>query len=155
MATKCLYVSGKALGRADMRQIALLLSALLVAVVFSTAAYAVAIGLTSADIDQLGGTGNVDVLCPANPCQINRVKWVLTSSAPYLVDRVNIQWQTRETSGATYTVYVALLDSSNAVIASGSATQAASSSAVTTQVDVTPDVDPAQVYKVSIVIVQN
>jgi hypothetical protein len=30
----------------------------------ASAAYAVAIGLTSADIDQLGGTGNVDVFCP-------------------------------------------------------------------------------------------
>ena len=131
------------------------LIAVLAALAFSAAAYAVAIGLTSSDIDQLGGTGNVDVLCPANPCQVNRVKWALTSSAPYLVDRVLVQWQTRETTGATYTVYVTLLDSSNAIIASGSTTQAASSSAVTTNVDVTPNVDPAQVYKVSIVIVQN
>jgi predicted benzoate:H+ symporter BenE len=80
---------------------------------------------------------------------------VLTSSAPYLVDRVLVQWQTRETTGATYTVYVTLLDGSNAIIATGSTSQAASSSAVTTNVDVTPNVDPAQVYKVSIVIVQN
>jgi hypothetical protein len=133
----------------------LLLSALLGAIAFSAAAYAVAIGLTSTDIDQLGGTGNVDVYCPANPCQVTRVKWVLTSSAPYLVDRVLVQWQTRETTGASYTVYVTLLDSSNAIIASGSATQAASSSSVTTTVDVSPNVDPFQVYKVSIVIVQN
>jgi len=33
----------------------------------SSATYAVAIGLTSADIDQLGGTGNVDVLYPRQP----------------------------------------------------------------------------------------
>jgi hypothetical protein len=133
----------------------LLLSTLLGAIAFSAAAYAVAIGLTSTDIDQLGGTGNVDVLCPANPCQITRVKWVLTSSAPYLVDRVLVEWQTRETTGATYTVYVTLLDSSNAVIAGGSATQAAHNTAVTTNVDITPNVDPAQVYRVNIVIVQN
>jgi hypothetical protein len=133
----------------------LLLSALLGAIAFSAAAYAVAIGLTSADIDQLGGTGNVDVYCPANPCQVTRVKWVLTSSAPYLVDRVLVQWQTRETTGATYTVYVTLLDGSNAIISTGSASQAASSSPVTTTVDVSPNVDPAQVYKVNIVIVQN
>jgi hypothetical protein len=133
----------------------LLLSALLGAIAFSAAAYAVAIGLTSADIDQLGGTGNVDVYCPANPCQVTRVKWVLTSSAPYLVDRVLVQWQTRETTGATYTVYVTLLDGSNAIISTGSASQAASSSPVTTTVDVSPNVDPFQVYKVSIVIVQN
>jgi hypothetical protein len=133
----------------------LLLSTLLGAIAFSAAAYAVAIGLTSADIDQLGGTGNVDVYCPANPCQVTRVKWVLTSSAPYLVDRVLVQWQTRETTGASYTVYVTLLDGSNAIISTGSTSQAASSSAVTTNVDVTPNVDPFQVYKVNIVIVQN
>jgi hypothetical protein len=97
----------------------------------------------------------VDVLCPANPCQINRVKWVITATPPFQVDKVKVEWQTRETTGATYTVYVTLLDSGNAVISSGSATQAASNSPVTTNVDVNPNADPAQVYKVQIVIVQN
>jgi hypothetical protein len=138
-----------------MKSRTLLLTVLLAALAMASAAYAVAIGLTSDDIDQLGGTGNVDVRCPANPCQITRVKWVLTSSAPYLVDRVLVEWQTRETTGATYNVYVNLLDNSNTVIAGGSATQAAHSTAVTTNVDITPNVDPAQVYKVNIVIVQN
>jgi hypothetical protein len=82
------------------------------------------------------------------------VKWVLTSSYPYLVDQVRVDWQTRETSGASYTVYVTLLDNSNNPISGGSATQAASSSPVNTYVDVS-NVDPAQVYKVQIVIVQN
>jgi hypothetical protein len=138
-----------------MRRRSIALAALLAALAAASAAYAVLITLASSDIDQLGGTGNVDVLCPANPCQINRVKWVITSTPPFLVDRVNIDWQTRETTGASYTVYVTLLDSTNAVVSSGSATQAASSLPVTTQVDVNPDADPAQVYKVSIVIVQN
>jgi hypothetical protein len=140
------------------RKVAFLLLALAAVMAVASAAFAVTIGLTSADVDQLGGTGNVDVLCPANPCQISRVKWVLTSSGPYgpyLVDRVQVNWQTRETSGASYTVYVTLLDSSNNPISGGSATQSAQSSAVTTTVDVTPNVDPAQVYKVQIVIVQN
>jgi hypothetical protein len=125
------------------------------ALMLAYAAYAVLIDLTSAEVDQLGGTPIVDVYCPANPCQINRVKWVLTSSYPYLVDRVLVQWQTRETSGASYTVYVTLLDSSSNPISGGSATQAASSSPVTTNVNVSPDADPAQVYRVQIVIVQN
>jgi hypothetical protein len=124
------------------------------ALMLAYAAYAVLIGFTSAEVDQLGGTPIVDVYCPANPCQISRVKWVLTSSYPYLVDRVLVQWQTRETSGASYTVYVTLLDSSSNPISGGSATQAASSSPVTTNVNVS-DVDPAQVYRVQIVIVQN
>jgi hypothetical protein len=138
-----------------MRRRSILLVALLAALAAASAAYAVLITLTSSSIDQLGGTGNVDVYCPANPCQIDRVKWVMTSSAPFMVDKVNVEWQTRETTDASYTVYVTLLDNSNAVVSSGSATQAASSSPVTTQVDVTPNADPAQVYKVSIVIVQN
>ena len=125
------------------------------ALMLAYAAYAVLIDLTSAEVDQLGGTPIVDVYCPANPCQINRVKWVLTSSYPYLVDQVRVDWQTRETSGASYTVYVTLLDSSNNPISGGSATQAASSSPVSTYVDVSPDADPAEVYKVQIVIVQN
>jgi hypothetical protein len=138
-----------------MRRRSIALAALLAALAAASAAYAVLITLASSSIDQLGGTGNVDVLCPANPCQISRVKWVITATPPFLVDKVNIDWQTRETTGASYTVYVTLLDSTNAVVSSGSATQAASNIPVTTQVDVNPNADPAQVYKVSIVIVQN
>jgi hypothetical protein len=136
------------------RKVAFLLLALAAVMAVASAAFAVEISLLSSNVDQLGGTPIVDVYCPANPCQISRVKWVLTSSYPYQVDRVLVQWQTRETSGASYTVYVTLLDSSNNPISGGSATQAASSSPVTTNVDVS-NVDPAQVYKVQIVIVQN
>ncbi len=126
----------------------------LAALMTAYAAFAVMIGLTSAEVDQLGGTPIVDVYCPANPCQINRVKWVLTSSYPYLVDQVRVDWQTASTSGS-YTVYVTLFDASNNPISGGSATQTASSSPVSTYVDVSPNADPAQVYKVQIVIVQN
>jgi hypothetical protein len=137
------------------RKVAFLLLALAAVMAVASAAFAVSISVDG--VDQLGGTPNVNVYCPAagDPCKINRVKWVLTSSYPYLVDRVLVQWQTRETSGASYTVYVTLLDNSNNPISGGSATQSAQSSAVTTNVDVTPNADPAQVYKVQIVIVQN
>ena len=136
------------------RKVAFLLLALAAVMAVASAAFAVTIGLTSADVDQLGGTPTVDVLCPANPCQINRVKWVLTSYYPYLVDRVLVQWQTASSTGS-YTVYVTLFDASDNPISGGSATQTASSSPVTTNVDVSPDTNPAQVYKVQIVIVQN
>ncbi|MFZ8857436.1 MAG: hypothetical protein ACO2O1_04245 [Candidatus Caldarchaeales archaeon] len=137
------------------RKVAFLLLALAAVMAVASAAFAVEITLSSSNVDQLGGTPIVDVYCPANPCQINRVKWVLTSSYPYEVDQVRVDWQTRETSGASYTVYVTLLDASNIPISGGSATQAASSSPVSTYVNVSPDVNPAQVYKVQIVIVQN
>jgi hypothetical protein len=125
------------------------------AAVIAIASAAFAVTISVADVYQLGGTPMVDVDCPANPCQINRVKWVLESSYPYLVDRVLVTWQTRETSGASYTVYVTLFDNSNNPISGGSAIQSAHSSPVTTNVDVSPNVHPAQVYKVQIVIVQN
>ena len=140
-------------GEERRRKVAFLLLAL-AALMTAYAAYAVLIDLTSAEVDQLGGTPIVDVYCPANPCQISRVKWVLTSSYPYLVDRVRVDWQTASTTGS-YTVYVTLLDSSDNPISGGSATQTASSSPVSTYVDVSPDADPAEVYKVQIVIVQN
>jgi hypothetical protein len=136
------------------RKAAFLLLALAAVMAVASAAFAVTIGLTSAEVDQLGGTPTVDVYCPANPCQISRVKWVLTSSYQYLVDQVRVDWQTASTTGS-YTVYVTLFDASNNAISGGSATQPASSSPVSTYVDVSPNADPAQVYKVQIVIVQN
>jgi hypothetical protein len=137
------------------RKVAFLLLALAAVITVASAAFAVQISLSSSAIDQLGGTQRVEVYCPAagDPCQINRVKWELTSSAPFLVDKVVVKWNTRETSGASYKVYVTLFDDSDNAISSGSATQAASSTEATTTVDVS-DVDPAQVYKVQIVIVQ-
>lgn len=136
------------------RMFALLLLALAAVVTVASAALAVQISLGSSDVNQLGGTGLVDVTCPANPCQVTKVSWVLTSSAPYKVDKVSVQWTTAKSSGANYMVYVVLYDSSNNVESSGSATQAAASGAVTTQVDVAPDVDPKDVYRVEVVIVK-
>jgi hypothetical protein len=122
----------------------------------ASAAFAVQITLSSSNVDQLGGTPLVDVNCPADSCQINRVKWVLKSSHPFLVDKVKVEWRTASSSGS-YTVCVTLFDNASPTpnaISGGCATQTASSSSVTTNVDVS-DADPAQVYKVQIVIVQN
>jgi len=133
---------------------ALLAIALLPLLLLASAAYAVLINLSSSDVNQLGGTGLVDVNCPANPCQVTKVSWVLTSSPPYMVDRVNVQWTTAKSSGATYNVCVNLYDSSNAFLTGGCQTQAASSSPVTTNVDVSPNADPKDVYRVEVVIVE-
>jgi len=136
------------------RKVAFLLLALAAVMAVTSAALAVQIGLTSDAIDQLGGTARVSVDCPAYSCQITRVKWTLTSSYPYEVDQVRVVWQTASTSGS-YTVYVTLFDNSGNPISGGYATQPASSSPVTTDVDVAPNVAPSQVYYVEIVIVQN
>lgn len=118
-------------------------------------AFAVLINLPSANIAQLGGTGLVDVVCPASGCAITRVSWVLSTTPPFRVTAVDINWQTAKSATiATYTVYVTLYDSSNTVIASGSANQAGATNPVTTRVSISPSVDPKDVYKVEVVIVE-
>jgi hypothetical protein len=138
------------------RKVAFLLLALAAGMAVASAAFAVQITLSSSNVDQLGGTPLVDVNCPASSCQINRVKWELRSSHPHLVDKVKVEWRTASSDGS-YTVCVTLFDNTSPTpnaISGGCATQAASSSLETTTVDVS-DADPAQVYKVQIVIVQN
>ncbi|MEM2693033.1 MAG: hypothetical protein QXW56_06025 [Nitrososphaerota archaeon] len=120
----------------------------------SYAAYAVLIGLSSSDIAQLGGTGTVSVNCPtASPCKVDRVTWSLSGTPPR-VTTVHVTWTPASASPASYTVYVVLYDNSNNAVGSGSATQQGSSQQVITNVPVSPSVDPKDVYKVEIVIVQ-
>ncbi|MDW8042479.1 MAG: hypothetical protein RMJ75_06745 [Nitrososphaerota archaeon] len=140
------------------RNSALVIALALIAAITALASYAVVIALDSNDVAQLGGTNLVDVRCPAagTPCRIDRITWTLSSSAPYTVTRANVVWNTAKTSGATYTVYVVLYDSTaNNVIGSGSAVQAASASQVTTQVPISPNPRPRDVYYVEVVIVEN
>ena len=141
-----------------MRKRLIPLIALLMILAVVAVAYSVAISLGSTDIDQLGATGKVDVYCPTSgtTCQINKVKWVLTGP-PYMVDKVKVLWTPRNSNPLTsYTVYVELYDSTaQNLIASGSATEYGSNQPVETQVDVSPDADPYDVYYVRIVIVQN
>jgi hypothetical protein len=128
----------------------------LAALMTAYAAYAVLIDLSSADIAQLGGTGLVTVNCPtAAPCQVEQVTWTISSSAPFRVTAVNVKWSPASSS-ASYTVYVTLYDNANNVVGSGSATQSGSSGSVTTSVSVSgpSPIDPRDVVKVEIVIVQ-
>jgi hypothetical protein len=128
----------------------------LAALMTAYAAYAVLISLASTDIAQLGGTGQVSVNCPGNPCQVSRVTWTISGSAPFRVTAVNVQWTPASNAPASYTVYVTLYDNSVPanIIGSGSATQSGSTTSVTTSVSVSPNPDPKDVYKVEIVIVQ-
>ncbi|MEM0461254.1 MAG: hypothetical protein QXS96_05195 [Candidatus Caldarchaeum sp.] len=133
---------------------AVLAIAVLPLLLLATSAYAVLINLNSADINQLGGTGLVDVNCPANPCQVTKVSWTLTSTPPYQLDSVIVQWTTAKSSGASYTVCVSLYDSASTLLTSGCQPQMASSGSATTIVDVAPNVNPKDVYKVEVVIVE-
>ena len=135
------------------RKVAFLLLALAAVMAVASAAFAVQIDLSSADIAQLGGTGQVDVNCPANPCQITRVTWTLSGTPPRVTE-VKVVWTPASSSGS-YTVYVTLYKGASTIIGSGSASQSGSSSSVTTTVPIsTPYPDPKDVDKVEIVIVQ-
>ena len=141
-----------------MRKRLIPLIALLMILAVVAVAYSVAISLGSTDIDQLGATGKVDVYCPTSgpPCKIDKVKWVLTTNPPYMVDKVIVYWTPR--SSDSYTVYVELYDLDEQLIAYGFKTQQDSSQQVETEVDVSlngENPDPYEVYYVRIVIVQN
>ena len=138
-----------------MRKKLIPLIALLMILAVVAVAYSVAITLESTDIEQLGATYKVQVLCPTSgsQCKIDKVKWVLTTDPPYKVDKVEVYW-TPATSSATYGVYVELYGSSPNPIASGHADQGGSSGQVTTGVDVGPNADPYEIDYVRIVIVQ-
>jgi hypothetical protein len=128
----------------------------LAALMTAYAAYAVLIDLSSTNIAQLGGTGQVSVNCPAagDPCQVDQVTWTISGSAPFRVTAVNVKWTPASNAPASYMVYVTLYDSANNIVGSGSATQSGSTTSVTTSVPISPNPDPKNVYKVEIVIVQ-
>ncbi len=136
------------------RRAAFLLLALAAVMAVASAALAVEISLSSTDVARIGGTGQVDVYCPANPCQVTRVSWTINSAPPYWVTAVKVTWQPATSSGS-YTVYVVLYDNSNNIVGHGSATQSGSPSPVTTTVSLPFFVDPRQIYKVEVVIVEN
>jgi len=140
------------------RKAAFLLLALAAVMAVASAAFAVQISLPSADIAQIGGTGQVDVNCPVSGCQISRVTWTLSGTPPRVTE-VNVRWTPASDAPASYTVYVTLYDGSGNIVGSGSAPQSGSATAVTTPVPVSPvapytSIDPKDVYKVEIVIVQ-
>jgi hypothetical protein len=126
----------------------------LAALMTAYAAYAVLIDLSSTNIAQLGGTGQVSVNCPGDPCQVDQVTWTISGSAPFRVTAVNVKWTPASNAPASYMVYVTLYDNANNVVGSGSATQSGSTTSVTTSVPISPNPDPKNVYKVEIVIVQ-
>jgi hypothetical protein len=115
-------------------------------------AYSVAIGLESTDIDQLGATGKVEVYCPVSgtPCKIDRVKWVITTSAPYMVHKVQVYWTPADAS-KTYNVCVELYTGSAEIPSSSGCSSSYSDGYTGVDVD---NIDPKDVDKVRIVIVE-
>ena len=127
------------------KALALLALALLVLPV-----YAVLIDLSPSSIDQIGGTGKVDVQGPGN---VSRVKWILTSSRPYRVNKVIIRWDANN-DDSKYTVYVTIYDNTGSDIAYGSASDQGGSDTIETTINLNTSVDPKDIYKVEIIIVE-
>jgi len=134
------------------RKVAFLLLALAAVMAVTSAALAVVIALDPGDVAEIGGTGQVEVYCPANPCEVSRVTWSI-SGPPFQVTAVNVEWTPRSTG--SYTVFVVLYDSAPSIISSGSATETDVSGSLTTTVPLASPVDPKDIYYVEIVIVQS
>jgi hypothetical protein len=126
------------------------------AIFLVTAAYAANISLPSSSVMQIGGTGQVTVNCPANPCSISTVAWTINSpsNAAPTATGVQVTWTPAVGTGHTYTVYVTVYNSVPSVIATGSASQSTTGSAVTTSVPFGAAISTQNVYNVEIDIVQ-
>ena len=138
-----------------MRRI-ILLSIFISLLLFTVAAYSVAIALEKTDIQRLGGTGQVGIICPANPCEIKKVTWSLTDT-PKRVSAVKIQWtpnQPASGSTITYTVYVYLYNKDGNIAGSGF-TNENGTGEVTTTISLNSPIDPKNIEKIEIIIVEN
>jgi hypothetical protein len=131
------------------------------AVLMVSAAYAASITLSSANVMQIGGTGQVTVNCPVgNTCTVSGVTWSVTQSgAAPVVNSATVTWQTASTSSTNkYTLYVTVFSSASTVVATGSVSNIAGSASPTsttvTLTAVTPPLNPSQVNLVEIDIVQ-
>jgi len=116
--------------------------------------YAVLISLTPSNVAAIGGTGLVDVRCPASGCQITKVTWIREPGAPYYVTGARVIWT--PAAAGTYTVYVNVYDSGNSIVGSGSATVSVSGTpgATTTEVPLSPRINPKDIYKVEVIVVE-
>jgi hypothetical protein len=128
------------------------------AILTVSAAYAASMSLSSSNVMALGGTGSVSVNCPASGCAVSQVAWTVSSSSSTAptISGAKVTWTTAQTSGHNYDVYVTIF-SGTTVVGSGSATQAASGSAVTTSVTITAasgSITPASLDHVEVDIVQ-
>ncbi|MCL7384629.1 MAG: hypothetical protein LZ174_10110 [Thaumarchaeota archaeon] len=126
-----------------------LLLALLIAVaLLSVATIAVALSLTP---KKIAGSSIVDVSCPAGLCSAT-VGWRLDTN--YDVDACIVSWT--PTFTGTATVACIVYDSGSAKLASGSITgePVTSGTSETNTVPLNTVVDPSQIYKVEVVIME-
>jgi len=126
----------------------ILLAILIAVAILSAATIAVALSLTP---KKIAGSGIVDVSCPAGPCSAT-VGWSLDSN--YDVDACIVSWTPTFTGEATVACIV--YDSSGDMLASGSISHESvqQGSPETNEVTLSDIVDPSQIYKVEVVIME-
>ena len=125
----------------------ILLAILIAVAILSAATIAVELYLTP---KKIAGSGIVNVYCPAGPCSAT-VGWSLDSD--YDVDACKVSWT--PTFDGTATVACIVYDDSNNKLASGSISESVSANNPTTStVELSSTVDPSQIYKVEVVIMQ-
>ena len=136
-----------------MRKRLIPLIALLMILAVVAVAYSVAISLPDGEPPDLGATPKVDVACPtpkSGACQIDIIKWKISSIPPRMVTGVEIDWSPGSANG--YDVFVELYDSSDYYVGGGSATTTGDDPL---EVTFTPPVDPKDIYKIRIVIIES
>jgi hypothetical protein len=134
------------------RKVAFLLLALAAVMAVASAAFAVQINLSSLDIARIGATPQVEVYCPANPCQITRVTWTLAFPPPR-VTHVNIVWSPAATGD--YNVYVVLYRDTSTIVGYGWTSVTISTLGSTPTTVSVGAVNPADINYVEIAIVQS
>ncbi len=116
-----------------------------------TVGIAWAVQLSANTVGTVGGTGLVTVYSGVESDQIDAI-WFLINS-DFDVDKVQIDW-TADVSG-TVLVGVVVYDNSDTAIATGSTTVSVTDgNAYNTVVTLSTAVDPSEIYKVEVVIVQ-
>ncbi|MEM1731268.1 MAG: hypothetical protein QXY26_09110 [Ignisphaera sp.] len=129
------------------RRLALVIAILLL-LLAGVSVLAVALTVTAKGV---AGSDKVDVECPVGSyggqdCAVT-VGWVLDNNYE-MVDKCKIEWTP---IGKTVSIACIVYDSSGGFLSSGKATGQSSSP---TEVDLDPNVDPKDIYKVKVVIVE-
>ncbi|MEM2773500.1 MAG: hypothetical protein QXX82_03740 [Nitrososphaerota archaeon] len=125
------------------RRLALVIAILLL-LLTGVSVLAVALSVTAKGV---AGSDKVDVSCPVDGCAVT-VGWVLDSDYEN-VDKCRIEWTPIQ--GKTVSIACIVYDSGGNLLSKGIATGQTSSPTV---VDLDPNVDPKDIYKVKVVIVE-
>jgi len=135
-----------------MRKRLIPLIALLMILAVVAVAYSVEISLPGGEPPDLGATPYVDVACPTpknGACQIDAIKWKISTNAPRMVTGVKIDWNPGSASG--YDVFVELYNSDGDYVGGGSATN---TNTDPLEVSFSEPVDPRYIGKIRIVIIE-